>query len=322
LRGHNRIATQHDWSLIPTFPQPIRSATKRPLGNWIAGERRHEKAGAGSLEKQRGASAVLLLARDDKALLALIDSLTPLLVATTPAAADLTEEAVRASSSAATLLNVPGRSCCEGRPEPAAGRFGVGQQRTVARQLRRGRFRMPHKSTRLLVGVGVVVLLLRPSTVWAQAGPLAIAMSHTGNFTVGVKGVYTIVVSNIGGTASSGQIQVNDAFYDGRTDLPFTFVSAVGTGWSCSYVIGLPSEGVLCLTSSVIAPGGSAPPIALTVIPTISKTVTNTVYVGGASASDSTIIVAAVPTLPEWAMMALAVLLALAGVTALRRRTA
>ena len=39
------------------------------------------------------------------------------------------------------------------------------------------------------------------------------------------------------------------------------------------------------------------------------------------SASDVTIVVAAVPTLPEWARIALAGLLALAGFAALRRRT-
>jgi hypothetical protein len=60
----------------------------------------------------------------------------------------------------------------------------------------------------------------------------------------------------------------------------------------------------------------------LTVLPYVSETVTNTACVDtGNCASDPTIIVAAVPTLPEWAMMALAVLLALAGVAPLRRRT-
>jgi IPTL-CTERM motif len=187
---------------------------------------------------------------------------------------------------------------------------------------------MRHKSTGLLAGVTVAVLLAQPSTAWTQAGPnLVISMRHTGNFTVGVNGVYTIVVSNIGGTASIGQ-EVIDYFYnDEGIDLPFTFVSAVGSAWSCSYILGFPSEYVGCRTSGVIAPGGSAPPITLTVLPTASGTVTNTVGVSGGNgtqtgsiASDPTIIVAAVPTLPEWAMIVLTALLALAGVTALRRR--
>ena len=104
---------------------------------------------------------------------------------------------------------------------------------------------MLHKRSCLLAGVAVAVLLSQPSTAQAQAtGPdLAIAMGHTGNFTIGVNGVYTIVVSNIGGTASSGLIEVRDGFESTRASLPFTFLaSAVGTGWSCSYFRGFPNE--------------------------------------------------------------------------------
>jgi uncharacterized repeat protein (TIGR01451 family) len=189
---------------------------------------------------------------------------------------------------------------------------------------------MLHRYTCLLVGASVAVLLFQPSTAWAQAGPnLAIAMSHKGNFTVGVNGVYTIVVSNTGGTASSGQIQVDDESLQEPT---FTTVSASGGGWSCS--IHFPTFGrtyiVRCTSSSVIAPGGSTFPIALTALPYVSGTVTNTASLDsgsgggttGPAASDPTIIVAAVPTLPQLAMIVLTGLLALAGVTALRRRTA
>jgi uncharacterized repeat protein (TIGR01451 family) len=97
---------------------------------------------------------------------------------------------------------------------------------------------MWHKSTCLLVGVGVAVLLALPSTAWAQVGTnLVIAMSHNGNFTSGVNGVYTIVVSNAGGTVSSGPIAVSDTLSSSEPSpiVPdFEFVSATGTGWSCS----------------------------------------------------------------------------------------
>ena len=98
---------------------------------------------------------------------------------------------------------------------------------------------MLHKTTCLLVSAaGLAAVLSQPSMAWAQAGPnLAIAMSHTGNFTAGEHGVYTIVVSNIGGTASSGEIDVSDPL----TNLPFQFVSATGTGWSCSIIGGIPN---------------------------------------------------------------------------------
>jgi uncharacterized repeat protein (TIGR01451 family) len=188
---------------------------------------------------------------------------------------------------------------------------------------------MWHKYSCLLVlgGVGVAVLLALPSTARAQAGPnLVIAMSHRGNFTVGENGVYTIVVSNIGGTATSGAMYVQD----GLTGLPFTFVSGTGTGWDCFLSEHGPPGGAfaICESISAIGPGASAFPITLTVIPTVSGTWTNTVGLSAGrevitipSASDPTIVVAAVPTLPQWAMIVLTALLALAGVTALRRRT-
>jgi hypothetical protein len=193
---------------------------------------------------------------------------------------------------------------------------------------------MLHKSARFLVGVGMAVLLVQPSTAWAQTVPnLAIVMSHTGNFTLGEPGVYTIVVSNVGGTAvGSGLIDVGVFFPNLSNTTVFGFASATGNGWSCSVGGGIPAPfiTVTCDSTSVIAAGASASPISLTVTPFyVSGTVTNTATVAYcpllcttvASASDPTIIVAAVPTLPQWAMLVLAALLAWAGVTALRRRT-
>jgi hypothetical protein len=134
------------------------------------------------------------------------------------------------------------------------------------------------------------------------------------------------VVSNIGGTASSGEIDVNDQVVGIGLDL-FGFVSATGNGWSCAYRIGFPSEAVQCSSSNVIAPGGSAFPITLTVRPIASGTNTVTVEGGGDtvltnnSAGDVFIVLPAVPTLPQWAIIVLSVLLALAGIAAFRRRT-
>jgi hypothetical protein len=134
-----------------------------------------------------------------------------------------------------------------------------------------------------------------------------------------MNGVYTLLVSNVGGTASSGQITVNDEL----TTTGLVFVSATGTGWSCVVRAHQPPNGdfVLCNSSSVVAAGGSAFPITLTVRPSYSGTVTNTACVAGSCTGDPTIVTAAVPTLPEWAMFVLTGLLALAGVAAMRRRT-
>jgi IPTL-CTERM motif len=190
---------------------------------------------------------------------------------------------------------------------------------------------MLHKYTCLLVGWGVAVLISQPSTAWAQlprTDVLSIAMRHTGNFTVGVPGVYSIVVSNISGTAFDGGSLGIDV-EDNLTQTGFRYVSATGAGWSCgvSYV-GLfnTQYEVLCESSGVIAAGGSAPAITLTVLPTVSGTVSNAISVLACPASvcvsnfatDPTIVVAAVPTLPEWAMIALSTLLLLAGFAARR----
>jgi mucin-19 len=161
-----------------------------------------------------------------------------------------------------------------------------------------------HSCLLVVGGLGVAVLLAQPSTAWAQAGPnLAIALSHNGNFTVGENGVYTIVVSNIGGmaTAINGLIEVS------TTDL---CCDTTEPGWFC-YVIFLRIDfprRLVCAFTNQIAPGGSAPPLTLTFVPSVSGTVTNTVYLfaqGGtystnSSATDVAIVLPAVPTLPEW----------------------
>src|ERR1700730_17869637 len=104
-----------------------------------------------------------------------------------------------------------------------------------------------HTSTHALAAVGVAVLLCGPAPLYAQTGPnLAMAVHHTGNFTVGQSGVYTIVVSNIGGTPSSGEIDVDDDLTGPEFFRPlFGFVSATGTGWTCR-LVGDPFQVALC----------------------------------------------------------------------------
>ena len=118
---------------------------------------------------------------------------------------------------------------------------------------------------------------------------LTIAKTHTGNFTVGVNGSYTITVSNTGNAASSGTVTVTDT-------LPIEMValSLTGTGWNCTL-------GTLtCTRADALAPSSPYPAITLTVNPTATGSVTNTVTVSGGndavagnnSASDPTTIVA------------------------------
>ncbi|MEA2994312.1 MAG: hypothetical protein QOD40_3232 [Alphaproteobacteria bacterium] len=122
------------------------------------------------------------------------------------------------------------------------------------------------------------------------AGPdLTITKTHTGNAQQGQTGFqYTITVSNIGNSASSGTVSVSDTLPPG-----LTATAAAGSGWNCS--VGATST---CTRSDALPAGSSYPTITLTVnvAPDASPTVTNTATVNGGgdtndtnnSASDST----------------------------------
>lgn len=159
----------------------------------------------------------------------------------------------------------------------------------------------------------------------APAGTdLVVAKSHTGNFVVGTNGTYTLTAGNLGGTASVGAYTITDTLPAG-----LTFVSATGTGWTCSSV----GQTVSCSNSTAIAAGGSAPAISLTVAvaaEAVPSAINSATISGGGDtvpANNTTVdvtivspLVPPVPTLTEWALLALCGLLALAGVLALSRR--
>jgi uncharacterized repeat protein (TIGR01451 family) len=89
------------------------------------------------------------------------------------------------------------------------------------------------------------------------APDLTVAKSHTGNFYQGQAGAqYTITVSNIGGTATTGTITVTDTLPAG-----LTYASGTGTGWAC----GAAGQVVTCTSSTAIAAGGNGNAITLTV---------------------------------------------------------
>src|ERR1019366_8216331 len=75
---------------------------------------------------------------------------------------------------------------------------------------------------------------------------LAIAVSHSGSFTAGQNGVFTIAVNNAGTAATSGTITVTDTLNSN-----FSFVSGTGTGWACGNV----GQVVTCTNAGPIASG-------------------------------------------------------------------
>ncbi|MER6352931.1 hypothetical protein ABT186_14050, partial [Streptomyces sp. NPDC001634] len=103
---------------------------------------------------------------------------------------------------------------------------------------------------------------------------LTITKTHTGNFTPGGPGVYTITVGNNGTAPTNGTtVTVHDTL-----PTPLTALSITGRGWRCTL------STLTCTRSDVLAPGSSYPPITLRVrVPrnTPTQVVTNTVTVTG-----------------------------------------
>jgi uncharacterized repeat protein (TIGR01451 family) len=135
-----------------------------------------------------------------------------------------------------------------------------------------------------------------PTTVTAGAD-LTITKTHAGNFTQGQVGAtYTITVSNIGGSASSGTVTVTDALPAG-----LTATGIVGAGWTC------PPPAGPCTRSDALAQAASYPPLTLTVnvANNAAASIINTATVGGGgdvnpvnnTASDPTTVNPAAPDL-------------------------
>lgn len=120
--------------------------------------------------------------------------------------------------------------------------------------------------------------------VSTPAPDLAITKSAAGAFTVGSNGSYTIAVSNVGTAATTGAITVTDLLAAG-----LTYVSATGTGWSCSHAAGT----VTCTNAGPVNAGASLADITLTVsvgsaaAPSVSNTATVTTAGDGNAANDS-----------------------------------
>ncbi len=108
-----------------------------------------------------------------------------------------------------------------------------------------------------------------PATVLPQVD-LGITKTHTGTFTVGTDASYQVSVVNHGPTEDPAVITVTD-------DLPagLTFVSGVGTGWSCA----ANAQTVICTRLGLAALATSTFTLTVAVGPAAAPGVTNTVTV-------------------------------------------
>ena len=108
---------------------------------------------------------------------------------------------------------------------------------------------------------------------------LQIAKAHSGNFTVGVNGAYTLTASNAGSANTSGTITVTDNLPAGLT----IAATPTGTGWNCSATV-IGSSLATCTSTTVIAAGATSPnPITVTVVvaPAAFPAVTNVANISG-----------------------------------------
>ncbi|HEY3132278.1 MAG TPA: hypothetical protein VGL91_22675 [Acidobacteriota bacterium] len=78
---------------------------------------------------------------------------------------------------------------------------------------------------------------------------LSLTMNHSGSFTLGSSGTYTLTITNVGSAPSSGPITVTD-----NLPLGLSFLSAGGAGWTFS----VSGQTVTGANSSSLAPGASS----------------------------------------------------------------
>ena len=141
------------------------------------------------------------------------------------------------------------------------------------------------------------LVLLAAQVVSATSEPvvdLTLTKTHAGNFTVGGTNVYTLTVAN----AAGWQREDNTVVVTDTLPAGLTYVSGVGTGWTC----GAAAQVVTCTHPPTLNSGSSLPPIALTVAATGAAvpSVVNTAVVSSASfdsnaandtATDTTVVV-------------------------------
>lgn len=115
-------------------------------------------------------------------------------------------------------------------------------------------------SATTLYSAGGDLVLLTAQVVSVTSEPvvdLSVAMTHSGNFTVGSNGAYEISVSNQPGSQPTDfPIVVTDVLPAG-----LSFVSGSGTGWSCS----ASGQTVSCTHPGPVAANASLPTLTLTV---------------------------------------------------------
>jgi uncharacterized repeat protein (TIGR01451 family) len=118
-----------------------------------------------------------------------------------------------------------------------------------------------------------------PTTITSLTSGIDLAIAKVPSPSSAVPGqtvTYTVTVSNVGNTPSSGMVTVTDLLPTG-----LTVTAASGVGWTCT--------APTCTRSDPLAPGASYSPITVTTsVGAASGTVTNSAVVSGGGDSNST----------------------------------
>ncbi len=92
-----------------------------------------------------------------------------------------------------------------------------------------------------------------PTTITEPPPDLKIEKHHISDFVAGLQGVYSLIVTNIGPTPTTGSVQVTDT-----PPSQFGITSIAGAGWICNQPAGP------CVRTDSLAPGASYPAISVT----------------------------------------------------------
>lgn len=111
---------------------------------------------------------------------------------------------------------------------------------------------------------------------------LSLAMTRTGNLTVGSSTNYTLSVTNGGVDDEMGPVTVVDTLPAG-----LKLLSASGTGWTCSDVQNNGQTVVTCSQPGPLKSGAAMSPLVITVMPSAVANYTNTATVSGKTGDDN-----------------------------------
>ncbi len=116
------------------------------------------------------------------------------------------------------------------------------------------------------------------SVTTAVAGPIArdtgVTISSNGPYRFGADFTMKVAVHNYGSAATSGAVTFTDPLPSS-----LSFVSAVGSGWSCAFATG---NQVVCESTRAVSSGGTFPSLSITLSPTAGGSLTDAVTVASA----------------------------------------